>query len=54
MIARTVRKKASIDAMLNTAITQQLDGVRRGLTNLQCSVENIQEVASHLVEAFPF
>ena len=36
--------------MLNTAITQQLDGVRRGLTNLQSSVESIQEVKAEYVE----
>ena len=36
--------------MLNTAITQQLDGVRRGLTNLQSSVESIQEVKADYVE----
>ena len=50
MIARTERKKASIDAMLNTAMTQQLEGVRRGLANLQSSVENIQEVKTEYVE----
>ena len=50
MIARTVRKKASIDAMLNTAITQQLEGVRKGLTNLQSSVETIQKMKTEYVE----
>ena len=50
MIARTERKKASIDAMLNTAMTQQLEGVKRGLANLQSSVENIQEVKAEYVE----
>ena len=50
MIARTERKKASLDAMLNTAMTQQLEGVRRGLANLRSSVENIQEVQTEYVE----
>ena len=36
--------------MLNTAMTQQLEGVRRGLANLQSSVENIQEVKTEYVE----
>ena len=36
--------------MLNTAITQQLEGVRRGLANLQSSVENIQAVKSDYVD----
>ena len=36
--------------MLNTAMTQQLEGVRRGLANLHSSVENIQEVKTEYLE----
>ena len=35
-----------MDAMLNTAITQQLEGVKRGILNLHESLDSIQEVKS--------
>ena len=44
LIARATRQKASADAMLNTAITQQLEGVSRGLESLQESLDTVQHV----------
>lgn len=44
LIARTEKKKASIDAMLQSAITKQLDGVRTGLDSFKSTHEDIQEV----------
>ena len=44
LIARTEKKKASIDAMLQSAITKQLEGVRTGLESFKATREDIQEV----------
>ena len=44
LIARATRQKASADAMLNTAMTQQLEGVSRGLESLQESLDTVQQV----------
>lgn len=44
LIARTEKKKASIDAMLHSAITKQLEGVRTGLESFHSTHEDIQEV----------
>ena len=44
LIARTEKKKASIDAMLQSAITKQLEGVRTGLESFKSTHEDIEEV----------
>ena len=50
LIMRTARKKASIDAMLNTAMTGQLEGVKNGLGNLENSLAAIAELENQLKE----
>ena len=44
LIMRTARKKASIDAMLNTAMTGQLEGVKNGLGNLEKSLTAVADL----------
>ena len=44
LIARTEKKKASIDAMLHSAITKQLEGVKTGLESFKSTHDDIQEV----------
>ena len=39
-----------MDAMLNSAITKQLEGVRKGLTNFTVSLDNITEVKTNYDE----
>ena len=50
LIMRTARKKASIDAMLNTAMTGQLEGVRNGLGNLEKSLVAIAELENNFAD----
>lgn len=41
---RIGRKKASVEAMLKTAMQSQLDGVKEGLKQLEQCVQTIKEV----------
>lgn len=41
---RVSRKKASVEAMLKTAMQSQLDGVRVGLDQLQVSLTEIKDI----------
>ena len=52
MILRTARKKASIDAMLNTAMTGQTEGISSGLSNLQRSLALVKEIRTDAAEVF--
>lgn len=41
---RIVRKKASVEAMLKTAVSESTNGVRNGLTQLRCSLKDINDI----------
>ncbi|XP_023231105.1 exocyst complex component 3-like [Centruroides sculpturatus] len=47
---RVGRKKASVEAMLKTAMQTQLDGVKLGLNQLQTALQDIQDIKSNLKE----
>merc|ERR1711936_877108 len=47
---RVTRKKASVEAMLKTAMQSQLDGVRTGLNLLENALADISEIKTCMAE----
>merc|ERR1719193_1414498 len=45
---RLNRKRASVDAMLKTALQSQLDGVKDGLSNMRLAVNELDQVKDGL------
>ena len=50
MTWRVSRKKASVEAMLKTAMQSQLDGVRTGLYQLEKALLDISDIKSCMVD----
>jgi len=50
LVSRVKRKKASVEAMLKTAMQSQLDGVRTGLNHLETALSDMKEINGCITE----